>query len=49
MNKFRILIADDNQLIRTLLVRLLEESGNLEVVERRPTVRSSRNDQGVAP
>lgn len=32
MNKFRILIADDNQLIRTLLVRLLEDSGSLEVV-----------------
>jgi two-component system invasion response regulator UvrY len=32
MNRFRILIADDNDLVRTCMVRLMEDSGEMEVV-----------------
>lgn len=32
MTRFRIVIADDNDLIRTLLGRLIEDSGDIKVV-----------------
>ncbi len=32
MNKFRILIADDNDLIRKFLASLMQESGDIEIV-----------------
>jgi DNA-binding NarL/FixJ family response regulator len=32
MNKFRILIADDNDLIRRFVAQLIQESGDIEII-----------------
>ena len=32
MNKYRILIADDNDLVRTCMARLIQDSGDMEIV-----------------
>ncbi len=32
MNRFRILIADDNELVRTCMARLIQDSGDMEIV-----------------
>jgi len=32
MNKYRILIADDNDLVRACMARLIQDSGDIEIV-----------------